>query len=101
MLELTTEFIEGLMKFVTPREAKTEMQQFMELQRKRTEVIKDLREVDGIQCFNNTLVIKYVSSKLLSEGCLFRYAEKIISLQNMGKPEHNILTLFIAKERER
>lgn len=94
MLELTAELIERLMKFVIFRENKTEAHQFMELHRKWTQVVDDLREVDRMECLNNSLIIKFVSSKLSSEGCQLRCMEITIVFQDIGKSELEIVELF-------
>ena len=62
--KLTNELVSQLMQFTVLKEAKTEAQQFTELQRKWTQVVKDLQEVEEIKCLNNPFIIQSISRKL-------------------------------------
>ena len=67
--ELTNDIVNELMQFTISNEVQTETQQFTELQRKLMQVVKDLKEVDGIKCFDKPVMIQTKSNKLLSKQC--------------------------------
>ena len=62
--ELNDKLITGLMRFPMSKEVKTEVQQITELQRKWTQVVEDLREVNRINCLDNPVVIQSILRKL-------------------------------------
>ena len=90
--------VTGLMWFTVSKEAKTEAQQFTELQRKLTQVVKDFKEVDHIKCLNNPVVIQHISNKLHIKECGDWYILKSLELCRDGKSEFEILSTFMKEE---
>ena len=86
------------MQFTVLREANTETLQFPELQRKWTQVAKELKEVDGIKCLNNPIIIQSIFSKLPSKECGDQYIQKRRELWQDGKSKLEILSTFIKED---
>ena len=76
----SNELVSGLVRFMVSKEAKMVAQQFTELQRKWTQVVKDLKEVDSLKCLDNHIVIQSVMRKLPDKECRIQYCQRILLL---------------------
>ena len=88
-----------LIWFKVSNEARMKAQSFIELQYAWVQEVEDLREIGKISYLDNALIVEVVSKKLPSRESRQHYLERRISIQNGGKTEFEILTIFMETER--
>lgn len=90
VLELNNVILIELMQFMVSEEAKIEGQQFTELQRKWTQVVEDLREMNGLRCLDNSIIIQSVLSELTNKECLTCYIMSTFMVEEEGELQWEI-----------